>query len=290
MKPPPFAYHAPESVDEALALLAQHGDEAKVLAGGQSLIPVLNFRLARPSVIVDLNRVAGLSGIDGSNGSLRVGAMTRQREAERSAAIAQRAPLLTEALGWVAHPQIRTRGTIGGSLAHADPAAELPAVMLALDARFRLRRGTAERTLTAQEFFTGLFTTALAVDELLVGIDVPAAMPRTGSAFIEVARRHGDFALVGVASVVALDERGACREARIAYVNAGPGPYRSARAEAAVNGQRPEPAVLRAAADAAVADARPASDVHASADYRRQLVRVLTARVLARAFERAART
>ena len=288
MKPPPFEYHAPDSVDEALALLAQHGDEAKVLAGGQSLIPVLNFRLARPSVIVDLNRIGVLAGIDAANGGLRIGAMTRQREAERSAAIAQRTPLLAEALGWVAHPQIRTRGTIGGSLAHADPAAELPAVMLALDARFRLRRGTAERVVAARDFFTGLFMTTLAVDELLVGIDIPEAEPRGGSAFLEVARRHGDFALVGIAVTLVLDDRGTCRDARLAYVNAGPGPYRSARAEAAVQGQRLTPGMLRAAADAAVAEARPASDVHASADYRRQLVRVLTERALARAFERAA--
>ena len=285
MKPPPFEYHAPETVNEALALLTQHGDEAKALAGGQSLIPVLNFRLARPAVLVDLNRIDALRGIE-ANGSLTIRAMTRQREAERSAAIAQRAPLLTEALGWVAHPQIRTRGTIGGSVAHADPAAELPAVMLALDARFRLRRGSTERTLRADEFFTGLFTTALAVDELLVAIEIPAPAPRTGSAFVEVARRHGDFALVGVAAMVELDDSGLCRAVRLAYVNAGPGPFRSAGAERALQGQRFEREVLRAAADAAVADARPGSDVHASADYRRQLVRVLTERALGSAVAR----
>ena len=287
MKPPPFEYHAPASLDEALALLAQHGDEAKALAGGQSLIPVLNFRLARPSVLVDLNRIGELAGIE-ANGTLRIGAMTRQRAAERSAEVAGLAPLLREALFSVAHPQIRTRGTVGGSLAHADPAAELPAVMLALEARFRLRRASAERTLAAAEFFTGLFTTALALDELLVGIDIPAPPARSGSAFVEVARRHGDFALVGVAAMVSLDASGAFSEARLAYVNAGPGPFRSARAEAVLRGQRPDAELFRAAAEAAHGDARPASDVHASADYRRQLVRVLTERALARASERAA--
>jgi len=287
MKPPPFEYHAPASLDEALALLAQHGDEAKALAGGQSLIPVLNFRLARPSVLVDLNRIGELAGIE-ANGTLRIGAMTRQRAAERSAEVAGLAPLLREALFSVAHPQIRTRGTVGGSLAHADPAAELPAVMLALEARFRLRRAGAERTLAAAEFFTGLFTTALALDELLVGIDIPAPPARSGSAFVEVARRHGDFALVGVAAMVSLDASGAFSEARLAYVNAGPGPFRSARAEAVLRGQRPDAELFRAAAEAAHGDARPASDVHASADYRRQLVRVLTERALARASERAA--
>lgn len=285
MKPPPFEYHAPDTLDEALALLSQHGDEAKALAGGQSLIPVLNYRLARPSVIVDLNRIEELRGIR-ANGSLTVGAMARQREAERSDTIRERAPLLTEALDWVAHPQIRTRGTIGGSLAHADPAAELPAVMMALDARFRLKRGSEERTLRAQEFYTGLFTTALAVDELLVEIEIPPAPPRTGTAFVEVARRHGDFALVGVAVSLTLDERGACREARIAFVNAGPGPFRSDGAEHVLQGQPPERETLLAAADAAVADCRPGSDVHASADYRRQLVRVLTGRALATAAAR----
>lgn len=288
MKPPPFEYHAPTTLDEALALLAEHGDEAKALAGGQSLIPVLNFRLARPTVLVDLNRVEGLAGIDVSGGAVRLGAMTRQRAAERSSEVATRVPLLVEALGHVAHPQIRTRGTIGGSVAHADPAAELPAVMLALDARFRLRRASGERTLAAGEFFTGLFSTALHVDELLVDIEIPAGDPRSAWAFREVARRHGDFALVAVAVFVTLDAGGTIHEARLAYVNAGPGPFRSARAETMLIGEKPAAALAREAAAAAVEDARPAADVHASSDYRRQLMRVLTERALADAFGRLA--
>ena len=286
MKPPPFEYHAPTTVEEALALLTEHGDEAKALAGGQSLIPVLNFRLARPSVIVDLNRVEGLSGIEASGESLRVGAMARQRAAERSPEVARRAPMLVAALEHVAHPQIRTRGTVGGSVAHADPAAELPAVMLALDARFRLRRGSEERTLAAGDFFTGLFSTALQIDELLVDIEIPTPSPRSGWGFEEVARRHGDFALVAVAASVTLGPRGVVSAARLAYVNAGPGPFRSNGAEKVLIGEEPSPALARAAADAAVQDARPSADVHASADYRRQLTRVLTERALDRAFAR----
>ena len=288
MKPPPFDYHAPTTLADALAGLAQHGDEAKALAGGQSLIPVLNFRLARPSVIVDLNRIDELIGIDATGSSLRIRAMTRQRAGERSTEVAELAPMLAAALAHVAHPQIRTRGTIGGSVAHADPAAELPAVMLALDARLRLRRGTEERTLAAGDFFTGLFSTALQVDELLVDIEIPAPVARSGWAFEEVARRHGDFALVAVAARVVLDPTGAVSDARLAYVNAGPGPFRSSRAEDVLMGQTPDSELIRAAAAAAFEDARPAADVHASVAYRRQLTRVLTERALAAAFARAA--
>ena len=186
MKPAPFEYHAPGSVDEVLALLAEHGDEAKVLAGGQSLVPTMNFRLAQPEVLIDLNRVAELDHLRVEGSELRIGAMTRQRTVERSALVAERAPLLTETLPWIAHPQIRNRGTFGGALAHADPAAELPAVTLALGARFRARRRGAERWIAAGGFFTGLFETALGPDELLVEVALPELGPRTGWAFREV--------------------------------------------------------------------------------------------------------
>ncbi|MEX2281812.1 MAG: xanthine dehydrogenase family protein subunit M [Gemmatimonadota bacterium] len=287
MKPTAFHYIAPETVEEALAALTQYGDEAKVLAGGQSLVPVMNFRLARPAVLVDLNRITALSGM-AANGTVRIGAMTRQRAVERDAQVKLKAPLLVQALPHVAHPQIRNRGTIGGSLAHADPAAELPAMMLALDARLRLRRGSAERWLEATGFYTGLFTTALAVDELLVEIELPALPARSGTAFEEVARRHGDYALLAVGAVVALDAGGICRHARIAYVNAGPGPLRSTKAEAVLLGERPTPALFSAAVDTALGDLRPPTDVHASADFRRHLGRVLTERVLRAAFAHAA--
>ncbi|MGH7553620.1 MAG: FAD binding domain-containing protein [Longimicrobiales bacterium] len=283
MKPAPFEYFAPETLEEALALLARYGDDAKPLAGGQCLIPVLNFRLARPAVLIDLNRIASLAGIQATRDGLRIGAMTRQREAERSALIAQAAPLLAEALPHVAHPQIRNRGTLGGSLAHADPAAELPAVALALDAMFRLRSARGERRLEARDFFTGLFATVLASDELLVEIDVPALPAGTAIAFEEIARRHGDYALLGVAAVVALDSAGVCRDARLAYVNAGPGPQRAPTAEAALVGRRPDARSIDECAQAALSDLRPSADVHASVEYRRQLARVLTMRALNRA-------
>jgi aerobic carbon-monoxide dehydrogenase medium subunit len=289
MKPPPFDYHAPRSLDEALALLAQHGDEARPLAGGQSLIPVLNFRLTRPAVLVDLNRVAELAGIaDAEGAGLLIGAMTRQRQAERSRRVAERAPLLAEALPHVAHPQIRNRGTVGGSLAHADPASELPAVMLALKASMHLQSQRGERRVPADAFYTGLFATALEPDELLVATEIPPLPPGAGCAFDEVARRHGDYALLGVAAVVTLDEAGACRDVRIAFVNAGGGPVLARRAPEALLGERPTDAALRAAADLAAAeDIRPSADVHATAEFRRQLAKVLTRRVLARAVERA---
>ncbi|MCI0434285.1 MAG: xanthine dehydrogenase family protein subunit M [Gemmatimonadetes bacterium] len=289
MKPAPFDYHAPDSVAEALGLLAQHGEDAKALAGGQSLVPVLNFRLARPAVLVDLNRIASLRGIEAMpDGGVRIGAMARQREAEQSEVVAVCAPLLTEALPHVAHVQIRNRGTIGGSLAHADPAAELPALALALEARLQLRRGDEERWLDASDFFTGLFSTALAPDELLVAVELPALPPRAGCAFEEVARRHGDYALMGIAAIVVLDANGVCTTARIACINAGPGPLRAATAERALLGQRITGEVVRAAADAVDRDIRPTADVHASVDYRRHLARVLTRRAVTRAAARAA--
>jgi carbon-monoxide dehydrogenase medium subunit len=286
VKPPPFEYFAPDSLEEALALLAQYGDDAKPLAGGQSLVPVLNFRLARPAVLVDLNRIDALAGIEADEPGLRIGAMTRQRSAERDALVRRHAPLIAEALPHVAHPQIRNRGTIGGSIAHADPAAELPALALALEATLRLRSAASERTVAARDFFTGLFATALASDELLVEVAVPPLPPRSGCAFEEVARRHGDYALLAVAALVALDDAGRCVDARLAYVGAGPGPLRAAAAEAALAGRRIDDAAVRDAADAAFREVDPGGDVHASAAYRKALARVLTTRAIRRAATR----
>jgi len=288
MKPAPFEYHRPESVEEALSLLAEHGYDAKLLAGGQSLVPAMNFRMAVPAVLIDLNRVAGLDGITEVDGGLRIGAMVRQRAAERDGLIAARAQLIAETLPYVAHAQIRNRGTMGGSIAHADPAAEIPAVMLALDARFRLRGPNGERLVTAGEFFTGLFGTALEPDEMLTEIELPAAGPRTGWAFDEVSRRHGDYALAGIAATVQVDEAGRCTAARIALLSVGEGPVLAAEAAAALVGQAPDEAAIRAAAEAASErDVDPPGDIHASPEYRRQLVKVLVQRVLPRAFERA---
>jgi len=290
MKPAPFKYDAPTTVDEALAHLARYGYEAKVLAGGQSLIPMMNFRLAQPAVLVDINPVAGLSYIQPTrDGGLRIGAMTRQRQVERDPLVAQAAPLLHAAMPKIAYPQIRTRGTIGGSLAHADPSAELPAVSLALNARFLLRsQKRGERWVEARDFFVGLFTTILEPDELLVEVRLPPMPPRSGWSFLEVARRHHDFALVGVAAVVALDGAGVCQQARLVYLSVGDRPVEARQAEALLQGQEPTAEAIRQAAEtAAQADVDPQSDINASADYRRHLVRVLGQRALTEAFERA---
>lgn len=288
MKPAPFEYHRPDSVDEALALLAEHGYDAKLLAGGQSLVPAMNFRLAAPGVLIDLNRIPGLDGLSANDGGVRMGAMVRQRTAERSPLVASGAALLAETLPYVAHAQIRNRGTIGGTIAHADPAAEIPAVMLALDARFHLRGPGGMRIVSAGDFFTGLFGTALEAEEMLVEVEIPPAAPRTGWAFDEVSRRHGDYALAGIAATVQVDGAGRCTAARIALLSVADGPVLAAEAAAALVGNEPSDAAIRAAAQAAAQhDIDPPGDIHASPEYRRQLVDVLVRRVLPRAFARA---
>jgi CO/xanthine dehydrogenase FAD-binding subunit len=293
VKPATFAYHRPSTLDEAIRVLAENGSEAKPLAGGQSLIPAMNFRLARPAVLVDLNRVGELGYVDDgrtvgrSDGQLHIGAMTRQCVAERHEMIASMAPLLKETMPFIAHPQIRNRGTIGGSLAHADPAAELPSVMVALDATFTVRGAHGSRAIPATDFYTGLFVTALRPGELLVDIAIPPPKARSGWAFIEVARRHGDYALAGAAVVVTLDEKGKCKEARIALVSVGDVPMLAKKAIKALIGEKPTPEVIKEAAEAAGAkDCDPPGDIHASAAYRRQLTTVLTRRALTTAFER----
>ena len=289
MKPPPFEYYAPTTVEEALAHLANFGYEAKALAGGQSLIPTMNFRLAQPGVLIDLNHIPELSYIRPTeDGGLRVGAMTRQRQVERDRLVAERAPLIHETIPYIAHSQIRNRGTFGGSLAHADPAAELPAVTTALNARFRARSQSGERWIPANEFFVSLFTTALEPDELLVEVELPAIPPDSGWAFAEMARRHGDYALVGVAAVVMLDGGNRCQQARLVFLSVGDGPVEAKQATALLTGQIPTPEAIRAAAEtAAQADIAPNGDIHASADFRRHLAKGLVQQALTRAFERA---
>jgi carbon-monoxide dehydrogenase medium subunit len=288
VKPPAFDYHSPATVEEALALLAEYGSDAKLLAGGQSLVPSMNFRLADPAVLVDLNDVAELFFVDAeSSPGVRIGAMTRQRDVERRAAIAERAPLLHETMPFIAHPQIRNRGTIGGSIAHADPAAELPAVMLALNVRFRIRRHDRERWVPADEFFTGLFATALEPDELLVEIEIPPPGPRSGYAFTELSRRHGDYALVGVAVGLVLEEDGRCEQARITLLSVGDGPVLAEQGARALMGEQlTNAAIADAAETVAGRDIDPTADIHASAAYRRQLARVLTRRALTTALGR----
>ncbi|CAN5510088.1 xanthine dehydrogenase family protein subunit M [soil metagenome] len=289
MKPAPFLYFAPNSLDEALALLAQYGDEGKVLAGGQSLIPTMNFRLAQPAVLIDLNRIAELFYVRvQADYQLQIGAMTRQRTIERDPLIATHAPLLQATMPHIAHTQIRNRGTIGGSLAHADPAAELPAVALALNAQLCLRSQRGERWLAARDFYLGLFTTALAEDEILTEIVLPVLPPRTGWSIQEMARRHGDYALVGVAATLTLDQQGRCTQANLALLSVGEGPVQAQQAIKMLQGEHPTPALLAAAAETtAQIDIDPTADIHASVAFRRHLAQVLTRKALTEAFERA---
>jgi carbon-monoxide dehydrogenase medium subunit len=270
VKPVAFEYVAPTSLDEAVAALAEHGEDAKVLAGGQSLIPLLSLRLARPTALVDLNGVDELQHLT-INGSVRVGAMTRHRHVEHAAEIAASAPLLAAAVPYIGHAAIRTRGTIGGSLAHADPAAELPAVAVALDATFAVRSLRGTRTITARDFFDGYFTTTLAPDEVLTEITFPVAPPGTKVSVQEMARRHGDFAMVAV--VAQQDPDG---DTRLALVNVADKPYRATEAEAAARAG----ADVEEIADLATRDLEPSTDLHATSAYRKHVARVLVRRAL----------
>lgn len=288
MKPPRFDYAAPTTVAETLELLARRGGEGKVLAGGQSLMPMLNFRIARPEALIDINNVAELSYITRSDGALHIGALTRHAELEHSSLVAEHWPLLTEAMRWLAHPPIRNRGTIGGSVAHADPAAELPVALTALDARFVADSQRGRRVLDPEGMFVGPLQSGLEPDELLVEIRVPALRRPSGCVFLEHARRHGDFALGGVAVVLGRDgDR--CREgsARIVLLGAGPAPRRVPEAESLLAARPVDEDVARAAGDAASRAADPPSDPHADADHRRRLAAVLTRRAVLTAWERA---
>ncbi len=288
MKPAPFSYVAVESLDRALAVKAEHGDDARFLAGGQSLVPAMNFRLAQPAVVVDINPLAELDFVRAAGaGGLRIGALTRGRTLERDPLVADRQPLVHEAMPHVAHPQIRNRGTLGGNLAHADPASELPALMLALDARLRATSARGERWIEAREFFRGVLTTALRADELLAEVELPALPPRAGTCFMEVARRRGDYAMLGVAAVIALGEDGRCTDARLAYCNAGETPVSAAKAAQALVGGRLGDAEIRDAAAAAQREIDPPGNVHATAAFQRHLAAVLTERTLRTALARA---
>ena len=287
MKLPRFEYQSPDTIDEVLALLAEHGDEAKVMAGGQSLVPLLAMRLARPAQIVDINRVGGLSAIDERNGELAFGALVRERAAERSAVVQDRLPLLAEALPYIGHAAIRTRGTVGGTVAHADASAEIPCVLAALDGSIVARSTRGDHTIAAADFFQGHFTTALDDDECVVEVRLPAANPSAGYAFQEVARRHGDFALVGVAAMLALGDDGRVADSRIALMGVADVPHRARAAESELIGASPTADAFAAVAQTATTDLTPGSDIHGSAAYRRHLAAVMVRRTLATAAERA---
>ena len=284
MKPAPFDYVAPRSLDEAVAALAEGGTDAKLLAGGQSLIPLLNFRLARPVLLVDLNRVPELAYVRPRNRGTAIGAMARQMTIERDRALSEKQPLLAEAIRWVGHAAIRSRGTIGGSLAHADPAAELPAVAVCLDAQLSVVGPRGRRTVSADDFFVGYLSTALLSDEILVETWLPPLKPHTGQAWLEFARRHGDFALAGVAVSLSLEDE-MVADARIVLTGVGGKPVRAREAETLlVGGSVHERA--SAAAEAVRSTIDPDADIHATKEYRAHLASVLTERAILLAHER----
>lgn len=287
MKPAPFTYTAPSTLAEAIALLVQHGEAAKLLAGGQSLVPMMNFRLARPEYLVDLNRLQGLDYIREQPEGLVIGAMTRHRAVERSELVRQHYPLLWEATQLIGHPAIRNRGTVGGSIAHADPAAELPAVLLAYGGSVLAQGPQGSRAISAAELFVTYFTTALADNEILTEVRLPRWQPGTGWCFLEESRRHGDFAMVGAAALVTLDAAQCCTHAAVALTGVGGVPYAVPEAATILIGQTPEATRIAEVAQAAAAGVEPEGDIHASAAFRRHLSEVLTRRALQQALARA---
>lgn len=288
MKPALFEYFSPANLIEALELLEQYGDEARILAGGQSLMPLMNLRLARPKVIIDINRLSELQYIaHGANGDLAIGALTRQRTVERSDLVQRGNPLLAATIPLIAHTQIRNRGTIGGSIAHADPAAELPALCVALEAEFTARSSRRQRIIRSQDFFLGYMTTALEPGELLAEIRLPAWDPAFGWAVGEMSRREGDFALVGVIVLLRLDEKDACKDVRIALFGVGATPVRMRKAEDMLRGCELDGPAVTEVARVVSEDLEPDSDLHASVEYRKEVGGVLTRRSLEVALQRA---
>jgi len=286
MKLPYVEYEAPTTVAEAVGLLAEHEDEATILAGGQSLIPLMALRLARPAVLIDINRLSELSLVTVTDGRVTIGAMTREYVAEDSATVSDTVPLLAAALPLIGHEAIRSRGTIGGSLAHADPAAELPAVALALDAEFVVRSMSGDRVVPASEWFQGYLATSRRPDEMLTEVRFPVAGPGTGVAFEEVARRHGDFAIVGVAVSLTLTDD-VISDARLAFAGIGDVPVRAADAEGLLTGQRPSAELFDEAARQATAGIDPPADLNGSSEYRKKVAATLVRRGLQAALDNA---
>ena len=285
MKPAKFDYHDPTTLDEALDLMSLYGEGARPLAGGQSLVPLMNFRLLHPAHIIDLNGVGDLDYLKVNNGKLRIGATTRQRALERSPVVAQRLPLLRDATSFIGHVQIRTRGTVGGSIAHAFPSAELPVAMVTLGASLQLRSQTGRRIVRAEDFFLSTMTTVLAANELLTEIEVPALPANCGWSYQEVSRRHGDFALAGAASVIALGDKGTIKQGRLTLPGATP--IRAGEAEQPLLGKKPPEPLFKNAAARATENLEQDSDIHASAEYRQSACHVLARRALIQAAERA---
>jgi carbon-monoxide dehydrogenase medium subunit len=287
MIPGAFEYHAPRTIEEATGLLIKLGSEAKILSGGQSLIPLMKLRLASPSHLVDINGIAGLAYVREEGGTLRIGGLTREADLEDSELIRTRYPLLLDTCKVIADPIVRNLATIGGNLAHGDSANDHPATMLALGAEVVARGAGGERTIPIGSFFTSPFTTALKPDEIVVEVRVPTPRPRSGGAYVKMERKVGDFATAAVAAQVTLDAGGACEAAGIGLTNVGPVPIKATWAEAALKGKRPDEAVVKQAAQLAAEAADPAADLRGSVEYKRDLVRVLAGRAIRKALERA---
>jgi aerobic carbon-monoxide dehydrogenase medium subunit len=291
MKPAKFDYYDPNNLEEALSLLDAHQGDAKVLAGGQSLMPLLNMRLARPNIVVDINRIRELNYIRASDGGIAIGAIARQRALQTDTLIAERAPILRESAYYIAHPQIRSRGTICGSIAHADPAAELPALALALDAEMTLTSAKTARTVGAESFFQSFFTTALEANEILTEVRFPAAPKDSAWSVLEISRRHGDFAIAGIVAGLALEpDCQVIARARLVYFGVGPMPIRVKAAEDALIGQAATEPAFEAAAQSAKQGIDPSNDIHATEEYRRAVAATLTKRALRAALQKLDKT
>jgi carbon-monoxide dehydrogenase medium subunit len=286
MIPGTFEYHSPSTVAEATALLARLGDDAKVLSGGQSLIPLMKLRLAAPRHLVDINGLPGLAYVREDGGTLRIGGLTREVDLEESEVVRSHYPLLFDTCKVIADPIVRNLATVGGNLAHGDPANDHPATMLALDALVVATGTRGERTIPIGSFFTGPFSTALKPDEIVVEIRVPAPRPRSGGAYVKLERKVGDFATAAVAVQITLDAGGACEQVGIGLTNVGSVPIKAAKAEAALKGKRPDDATIKQAAQLAAEAAQPSEDLRGSVEYKKDLVRVLTGRALRQAIER----
>jgi carbon-monoxide dehydrogenase medium subunit len=287
MIPAAFDYHSPASIDEAIGLLARHGEQAKVLSGGMSLLPTLKLRLGAYEHIVDINRIPGLDGIREDGGVLRIGALTRQAALERSDLIRTKLPILADAVPLIADPLVRNRGTVGGNLANGDPANDEPAIMIALGATMVARGPKGERTIAANRFYVDLYTTALARDEILVEVRIPVPPARSGGAYQKLKRKTGDYAAAAAAVQLTLDAKGAVAAAGIALTNVGPMPIEAADAAKVLVGKTPDAKTIAEAAKAAAARANPAADHRGSVEYKKEMARVLTGRAITTALERA---
>ncbi len=287
MIPAAFEYSTPASIKAATALLAKHGEDAKILSGGQSLIPLMKLRLATPRYLIDINRIPGLAYIQETDGVLKIGALARESDLEESDLIRTKYPILLDTSKLIADPLVRNLATVCGNLAHGDPANDHPATMLALGAEVVAAGQKGERRIPVAGFFSGPFATALRADEILTEIRIPVAAPRSGGAYLKLERKVGDFATAGVAVQVTLSPNGTCDRAGIGLTNVGPTPIKAKRAEAALQGKRLDEATIKQVAQLAAEESQPTSDFRGSADYKRDLVRVLTARALRKALERA---